>query len=228
MCGRYSLTTPVEALVDLFLVKQRPNLRPRYNIAPTDDVPVVRLDRDGRRELRLVRWGLVPFWAKDLKIGARMINARAETVATQRAFKEAFHRRRCLVIADGFYEWLKQPDGKRLPHRYTLADGSPFAFAGLWERWKAPDGEIVRSCSIITTEANPLVGQIHDRMPVILDPSDYGGWLAEPSETLLRPFPADRMRVLQVTTRVNSVKNDDASCIAPAESAASAKQAELF
>ncbi len=228
MCGRYSLTTPVDALVDLFLVEQRPNLRPRYNIAPTDDVPIVRLNRDGRRELRLVRWGLVPFWAKDLKIGARMINARAETVATQGAFKEAYQRRRCLVVADGFYEWCKQPDGKQLPHRYTLAGGGPFAFAGLWERWKGPDDQVVRSCTIITTDANDLVAEVHDRMPVILDPTDYGTWLADPTAALLHPFSADRMHVTTVSSRVNSVKHDDAACIAPADAAPLAGQAELF
>ncbi len=219
MCGRYSLTTPVDALVNLFLVEQRPNLRPRYNIAPTDDVPIVRLDREGRRELRLVRWGLVPFWAKDLKIGARMINARAETVATQGAFKEAFQRRRCLVLADGFYEWLKKPDGKRQPYHYTVADGGAFAFAGLWERWRGPDDAVVRSCTIITTDSNSLVAEVHDRMPVILDPADYATWLAEPSVELLRPFPAERMRALAVSDRVNSVKNDDVLCLSPAEEA---------
>ena len=217
MCGRYTLTTPVEALADLFLVDQRPNLRPRYNIAPTDDVPIVRLDREGRRELLSVRWGLVPFWAKDLKIGARMINARAETVATQGAFKEAFQRRRCLVAADGFFEWLKRDD-RRLPYWYAMADGEPFAFAGLWERWRGPDKETVRSCTIITTDANQLVGEVHDRMPVILDPADYGTWLMEPAADLLRPFPAARMRAKAVSSRVNSVRNDDEGCLAPVQS----------
>ncbi len=228
MCGRYSLTTPVDALVELFMVEQRPNLQRRYNIAPTDDVPIVRLDREGGRELQLVRWGLVPFWAKDVKIGARMINARAETVATQGAFKEAFQRRRCLVVADGFFEWLKQPDGSRQPYHYTMAGGGPFAFAGLYERWQGADKEIVRSCTIITTDANQLVAKVHERMPVILDPADHATWLATSSQTLLRPFPAERMRARAVSARVNNVRNDDEQCLLPIEAEPGKTQSRLL
>ena len=151
MCGRYMLTSPVEALRQLFLFEERPNLMPRYNIAPTQDVPIVRLTRDrDARELIMARWGLVPFWADDLKIGHRLINARRETVGTMRPFGEAFQRRRCLVPADGFFEWRKE--GKaRQPLLIRRKDQAPFAFAGLWERWKNPsDGNVVRSCTIIT------------------------------------------------------------------------------
>ena len=174
MCGRYMMTSPVEALRQLFLFEERPNLMPRYNIAPTQDVPIVRLTRDGQaRELIMVRWGLVPFWADDLKIGNRLINARRESVHTMRPFREAYSRRRCLVPADGFFEWRKE--GKaRQPFLIRRRDHAPFAFAGLWERWKDPsDGTVIRSCTIITCPANELVAPIHDRMPVILAPEDH-------------------------------------------------------
>jgi putative SOS response-associated peptidase YedK len=174
MCGRYLLTSPVEALRQLFMFEQRPNLMPRYNIAPTQDVPSVRLTRDGDgRELIMVRWGLVPFWADDLTIGNRLINARCESVHSARAFREAYSRRRCLVPADGFFEWQKQ--GKLLPpFLIRWKDQVPFAFAGLWERWKdRSEGTVVRSCTIITCPANDLVAPLHDRMPVILAPEAH-------------------------------------------------------
>ena len=221
MCGRYSLTTPMEAIAQLFALDSRANLPARYNIAPTQDVPVVRVGpdgaRDGRsRELVQMRWGLVPAWAKDIKIGARMINARAETVATR--FKATFEQRRCLVVADGFYEWLKRPDGRKQPQHITLADKAAFAFAGLWERWRDPaDGEWLLSCSIITTDANALVAPIHDRMPVILAPADHAAWLAAPDAALVKPLPAEAMAATAVSMRVNNVDNDDAACLEPAE-----------
>ena len=228
MCGRYSLTTPVEAIARLFALDSRANLPPRYNIAPTQDVPIVRLDKAGQaRELVQVRWGLVPVWAKDVKIGARMINARAETVATR--FKDAFQRRRCLVVADGFYEWRKLADGRRQPYRITLADGGVFAFAGLWERWRNPaDNEWLLSCTIVTTDANALVAPIHDRMPVILAPEAHTPWLAAPDPALLKPYPADAMAMTAVSMRVNNVDNDDAACIEPAEAASGEVQHDLF
>ena len=173
MCGRYMLTMPVDALRQLFLFEQRPNLMPRYNIAPTQDVPIVRLTRDGAgRELIMARWGLVPFWADDLKIGNRLINARGETVASAHAFREAYQRRRCLVPADGFFEWRKE--GKeRQPLLIRRKDQAPFAFAGLWERWRNPaDDTVVRSCTIITCEANELVSA--DPRPHAGDPRGRG------------------------------------------------------
>jgi putative SOS response-associated peptidase YedK len=224
MCGRYMLTSPVDALRQLFLFEQRPNLMPRYNIAPTQDVPIVRLTRDGtERELVMARWGLVPFWADDLKIGNRLINARRESVQTMRPFREAYQRRRCLVPADGFFEWRKE--GKaRQPLLFRRKDRAPFAFAGLWERWKSPaDGAVVRSCTIITCPANELVAAIHDRMPVILAPDDHARWLdpaATPAATdgrsLLAPCPAAWLESLPVNPRVNNPRHDDVACIQPA------------
>lgn len=181
------------------------DLRPRYNIAPSQQIAVVRKSESGgehagnfSREVRAMRWGLVPSWAKDPKTGFKMINARGETVLEKPAYREAFKRRRCLIPADGFYEW--QTEGRRkTPFRFALADGSPFAFAGIWERWKQPDGRWLESCSILTTSANDLVRGIHDRMPVILDRRHYDAWLtAPPSEAerlceLLLPHDAAAM-----------------------------------
>lgn len=217
MCGRYSLTTPAEAVMALFRLPPGPNLPARYNIAPTQDVPVVRLV-DGARAMAHLRWGLVPPWAEDPRVGARMINARAETVATRTAFREAYRYRRCLVAADGFFEWQKLPDGQKQAYWITLGDRGPFAFAGLWERWNDPEGEVVESCTIITTEANPLLAPIHGRMPVILDAADYDLWLdVAPGDGavggLLRAYDEALMRTTPVSSRVNSVAHDDADCI---------------
>ncbi len=227
MCGRYSLTTPVEAVGRLFQVAERPNLKPRYNIAPSQDAPVVRAGEAGGRVLEPMRWGLIPSWAKEAKVGYRMINARAETVAQKPAFRGAFRQRRCLVPADGFYEWRKLGKVKQ-PYRITLADGGPFAFAGLWERWRAPDGRAVSSFTIITTEANRLLRPIHDRMPVILDAADHDAWLdtagvgPEEAARPLHPYFAEGLVAVPVSTRVNSPKNDDAACIVPLEDHAAA------
>ncbi len=219
MCGRYSLTSPVEAMGQLFLFEERPNLQPRYNIAPTQEAPVVGQRPDGKRGLAMLRWGLVPGWAKDLSIGARMINARAETVAEKPAFRAAFRRRRCLVAADGFYEWKKAADSPKRPYRAALADGGPFGFAGLWETWRGPEGP-VKSFTIITTDANPLLAEIHDRMPVILDPADHARWLdpaaaARDLLALLKPYPAEKMTAYPVDRRVGKVQNDDPGLIEP-------------
>lgn len=169
-----------------------------------------------QREIALLRWGLVPFWAKDEKISYSTFNARGEEVATKPAFKEAFKARRCLVLADGFYEWKKIDAKTKQPYRFTLGNGGPFAFAGLWERWtRGP--EPIESFTIITTAANELVAEIHYRMPVILDPSDYDTWLRakDPAEaqSLLKPFPADRMKAYPVSSRVGNVKNNDPQLI---------------
>ncbi len=220
MCGRFVITAPLEAILRLFGVDDRLNLGPRYNVAPTQDVPVVRCraEDEGRRELVLVRWGLIPSWAKDAAIGNRLVNARAETVAETPAFRESFRRRRCLVVADGFYEWARRGAGKQ-PYLIRLASGDPFGFAGLWSRWQAPDGSRVESCTIVTTAPNALVAPIHDRMPVILAPEDHEAWLdpagGEAAQRLLRPFPAERMALHPVSPRVGNPRNDDAGLIEP-------------
>jgi putative SOS response-associated peptidase YedK len=220
MCGRYSLTTAPEAMRDMFGFENLPNLAPRFNIAPTQDVAVVRRAAGGARELAMLRWGLIPSWAKDAAIGAPMINARAETVAHKPAFKSAFRERRCLVPADGFYEWRAAADGKQ-PFRIGFADGAVFAFAGLWERWTGPEdtGDVVESVTIITTDANDKLRPIHHRMPAILDPGDYAAWLdpelgAEETSRLLRPHGPETMAFYRVGTRVNNARHDDPECIA--------------
>lgn len=251
MCGRYSITSPVEALRQLFLFEELPNLQPRYNVAPTQEVPAVRLakpDDDGgdedrtqepQRSLVMLRWGLIPFWAKDAKIGYKTINARAETVAEKPAFREAFKKRRCLILADGFYEWRGAKDAKQA-FRVTLADGGPFAFAGLWESWRDKTAEQrIESCTIIVTDANDYLSAVHKRMPVILTPDDHAAWLdptAEPEalKALLRPLPSEAVTATPVSSHVNKVANDDPRCLEPAgppldpaaESAPAAEKAE--
>ena len=222
MCGRYTLTTPVEKLAKFFGLPEDPDLGPRYNIAPTQPVATV-LVLTGERRFRLMRWGLVPHWAKDLSIGSRMINARAETVAEKPAFRSAFHDRRCLIMADGFYEW-KHDGGAKHPYYIVRKDRSPFAFAGLWERWGPPEGgELVESCTIITTQANELVAEFHGRMPVILDPVDFDLWLAtgvtDPQSLLglLKPYPAEKMEAFPVSSVVNSPGHETDECVQPIE-----------
>lgn len=224
MCGRYMIVSNTEALRRLFRFPELPNLEPRYNVAPSQEVPVIRRGADGRAHFAMLRWGLVPSWAKDLKIGTKMINARAETVAEKPAFRAAFKARRCLVPADGFYEWRAEEGGKQ-PYLIRMADEAPFAFAGLWESWRNPEsGETVESCTIIVTDANDLVAPIHDRMPVILAPNDYDPWLfseaaGEDLQGLLGPYPAGAMTVHPVSKAVNNVRNDDPSLIAPLDQA---------
>ncbi len=221
MCGRYLLISPVEAMRRFFDVGGLLNLPPRYNIAPTQDAPVVRLDQQGRRELILMRWGLVPPWAKDLSMGARCINARAESVERKPAFRDAFQNRRSLVPTDGFFEWEKK--GKaRQPWRIGPAEGGLMALAGLWERWRAPDGSVVRTYAVITTEANELIAPLHERMPAVLPPEEFGEWLdpgtpAERLRQMLRPYPSARTKAYPVSPRVNNVRNDDPGCIEPLE-----------
>jgi putative SOS response-associated peptidase YedK len=199
-------------------------MAPRYNIAPSQPVAVV--PNDGKNTLDFYVWGLVPFWAKDPKIGNRMINARAETLAEKPSFKSAFRRRRCLVLADGFYEWRRKPNasgskstGAKTPMYIKMTSGEPFAFAGLWETWNAPDGSQLISCNIITTEPNELVSQIHNRMPVILPTTAYQTWLdpheRAPSELspLLKPYPSNQMVSYPVSKQVNNPTNDLPTCI---------------
>lgn len=221
MCGRFTLRTPLGVLVDQFAAQLDSSLQlaVRYNIAPSQNIPVVRLD-DGHRQLTTMRWGLVPVWAKDLKIGFSGINARADTVATKPMFRAAYKKRRCLVLADGYYEWKTEGKSK-LPQFYEIDDGRPFAFAGLWEQWWGPDKSSVdplESCTLITTAANELASQVHDRMPVILDPPDYDAWLDPANQDvgyMLDQFPPDRMSVKPVSTFVNNARHEGAECIAP-------------
>jgi putative SOS response-associated peptidase YedK len=216
MCGRYTITRSAAELGEAFEVAQVPEFPPRYNVAPSQSVPVVRLAAGGERRMELLRWGLIPFWARDPGIGYKMINARAETVAEKPSYREAFKRRRCLMVADGFYEWKKAPGGKQ-PHYFRLKSGESFAFAGLWERWEGE--EEIRSCALITTEPNGVVGAVHDRMPVILSPADYEAWLEadDPDllRSLLRPYPGEEMEGYAVSPAVNSPRNDDPAVIEP-------------
>jgi putative SOS response-associated peptidase YedK len=208
-------------ITETFRVPEVPELPLRYNVAPTQPVGVVR-QRDHERSFRLVRWGLVPFWADDPKIGSRLINARADTIATKPAFRAAFKERRCLVVADGFYEW-QTVDGKKQPFLIHRADDHPFGFAGLWERWRSPEGAPLETCTIVTTDANDLMRPIHDRMPVILKPGDFERWLdpeADPGEALqalLRPYADGDLVATPVGTRVNNARNDGPECAAALE-----------
>lgn len=220
MCGRYTLTVDASVLAQLFELEPLTDLRPRFNIAPTQPVPIVRSGDGGNREWSRARWGLIPSWAKDAKIGSRMINARAETVAEKPSFRSAYRHRRCLLPADGFYEWIQVPGGKQ-PHHIRFTDGRAFAFAGLWESWTPPEGETIESCTILTTRPNALIVKLHDRMPVILPPARYKDWLSQGSigpdaaEAMLLPFPADEMEAVPVSSLVNSPKNEDPRCLEP-------------
>jgi putative SOS response-associated peptidase YedK len=218
MCGRYELHANPAAIALAFGLAWPPDIAPRYNIAPMQQVPIVRVNAHGERELVQVRWGLVPRWAKHPSIGARMINARAETVATKPAFRMAFQRHRCLLPADGFYEWQVRADGSKQPIHIGMKDGSLFGLAGLYERWLTPEGDPLDTCTILTTDANALLRRLHDRMPVIVPREAFEQWLdpatPDPAE-LLTPFDAARMAAWPVDARVNSVRNDDAACIEP-------------
>jgi putative SOS response-associated peptidase YedK len=213
--------SPFVAVTERFHAAAPQDFRPRYNIAPGQDVLCV--IRDGENRIEHLRWGLIPFWAKDPAIGNRLINARAETVAEKPSFRSAFAKRRCLVVADGFYEW--RPEGKRkVPVYIFLKSKKPFGFAGLYENWKDPGGREIRTCTIITTEANDLVRPIHDRMPVILPEGVEDRWL-DPSEgsrerlqAILTPYPAGEMAAFEVTSIVNSAAHDAPDCITPARS----------
>jgi putative SOS response-associated peptidase YedK len=216
MCGRYTWKTPVNVLAEQFQIDEYPSsMNASYNIAPTQEVAAV-IEGEGKRKLEMLHWGLIPSWADDPSMGNKMINARAETVAEKPSFRKAFRNHRCLVLADGFYEWQKTGNGKQ-PYYIRMEDGSPFAFAGLWESWQ--NGREIRSATIITTDANDVVGPIHNRMPVILHPEDYALWLdpdfdeKEPLTTLLKPYPAEAMEAYPVSRRVNSPSNNEPSCI---------------
>jgi putative SOS response-associated peptidase YedK len=226
MCGRFTLRAPASVVAEQFSVFEVQPWKARYNIAPSQPVAAVRLAPGGAkagpgRELAWLRWGLIPGWADDPKIGNRLINARAETAARLPAFRAAFRQRRCLIVADGFYEW--QRAGKRkVPHLIRMRDDRPFGFAGLWEAWEGPDHSAVQSCTVLTTEANELVRPIHDRMPVIVAPQDYERWLdtaaggLEGLAPLLRPYPSQQMTAFAVSPLVNSPANDEPGCVEPA------------
>jgi putative SOS response-associated peptidase YedK len=221
MCGRFDNLIPRDAYASLFRAVRVPrsNFPPRYNVAPTDQIPIVRIDpRDGEREVVMARWGLIPFWMKE-KPKVPHINARAETVAKQPLFREAFAKRRCLIPATGFYEWESRADGKQ-PYRFRRQDLEPFAFAGLWEFNRLPGDDVV-SAAIIVGKANVVVGQIHDRMPVMLLPDDYDRWLdprtpADELLAMLKPYDAKLMEAYAVNRAVNNVKNDTELCLEPA------------
>jgi putative SOS response-associated peptidase YedK len=230
MCGRFVRRRSSSTLADAFRVNHiSDDLQPSFNVAPTHNVAVV-LD-DGERHLVSMRWGLIPSWASDPTIGSKLINARAETLTQRAAFKNAFRNRRCLVVADGFYEWQKQ-NGAKIPLLIQLKLERPFGFAGLYETWTSPSGEIVSTCTIITTEPNEILRPIHDRMPVILPRDVEDFWLDSSIEDhrrlldLLLPYPAEEMEAYAVSSLVNSVKNDSIACIEPARSVA--QQPRLF
>lgn len=228
MCGRFALYITPEELADFFGLPELPaQLAPRYNIAPTQPVGLVRVHpRTQMREWALALWGLIPSWSKDPSMGVRMINARAETVNEKPSFRAAFRRRRCIIPASGFYEWMKQ-NGSKQPYYITSTNGEPLGFAGLWESWSGPNGEDMESCTILTTDANEKIGRLHNRMPVILAPEDYDEWLgagadltpaqASQLKHLFRPFPPQQMHVYPVNTYVNSPRHEGQKCIERAE-----------
>ena len=217
MCGRFAFYSPAEATAALFNVSGTLDMKPRYNIAPTQYVAAIRNDEDENAELTSFRWGLVPFWAKDPSIGNRMINARAETVTEKPSFRNAYKRRRCLILADGFYEWHTE-DGVKSPWFISLANGEPFAFAGLWENWTSKEsGEVLETTTIVTTEANDYLRQLHHRMPVVLEPGSAARWLDGDMEYLgdyaanvpeFQAWPVDR--------KVNNARNEAPDLIDPA------------
>jgi putative SOS response-associated peptidase YedK len=223
MCGRITLTSSARELArqfELDVEVESETRGPRYNVAPSQEIPVIRQDREGRRVVSFDRWGLVPHWAKDPAIGNRLINARAETVETKPAFRDALKARRCIVPADGFYEWGGHGDERR-PYLFRRSDRAMIGIAGLYERWLGEGGEVVDSCTLITTDANATLAPFHDRMPVILAAGDYARWLdrseSEPRSLLplLAPCPADWLDSTPVSSRINNPRNDDPECLVP-------------
>jgi putative SOS response-associated peptidase YedK len=224
MCGRYSLATPASAdLRSRFALGESVELRQRFNICPGDDVAAVTTDRNGAPRGELLRWGLVPYWSKDTSDAYKMINARAETLADRPAYRDALRTHRCLVIADGFYEWQAREGRRKLPWWVTRADGAPFAFAGLWATWTAPDGEQLRTCTIVTTDANDTLREVHGRMPVILRGQDEEeAWVDHATPLgalpeLLQPLPDELTGRRAVGPAVNDARYDGPDCLAPPE-----------
>jgi putative SOS response-associated peptidase YedK len=225
VCGRYRLSRRKQIIEEHFdSVSGEEDWNPRYNIAPTQPIPIIRQNpKEPVRELSLMRWGLIPAWSKDSSAAASMINARSETAATKLAFRDALKSRRCLIPADGFYEWMRTGKTKQ-PYCFEVNEGELFAFAGIWDRWKDPSGNWMKTCSILTTTPNAVTSPVHDRMPAILDPDSYDLWL-DPAMTnmaaasdLLKPYEARLMRGFPVSTRINHVANDDETCSARVES----------
>ena len=220
MCGRYAMTLPPEAARRLFGYGETPNFPPRYNIAPTQPIAVVIADLDGSRHFRLVRWGLIPGWSKDATTQSLLFNARSETAADKPSFRAAMRHRRCLVPADGFFEWKRQGEA-RFPYYIRRRDGGPMAFAGIWETWLGADGSEIDTGAILTTAANGLMARLHDRMPVILPPESWADWLdcanhrPEDVRELTRPAPDDLLEAIAVSERVNAVRNDDGGLLEP-------------
>ena len=219
MCGRFTITLdPANLQQEFDLGKMPSEWKPRYNVAPTQEVPVV---NDAQmRDVQMMYWGLIPFWAKEKSIGARMINARSETLREKPAFRQAFNQRRCLILADGFYEWQRRdPQAPKVPMYFQLKDAKPFVFAGLWESWRETPAKELHSCTIITCRPNDLVAKIHDRMPVILDKQSCWQWLEEKDplklQGMLVPYPAGKMQAHAVGRYVNNPKVDSAECILP-------------
>ncbi len=217
MCGRFTLTSTPEELARRFGLEETPSYAPRYNVAPGQDVLAVRADAAGARGAALLRWGLVPGWAESADVGARWINARSESVATRPVFRDAFRARRCIVPGSGFYEWADR-GGFRQPYWIGPADGAPLGFAGLWEHWREPSGDVLESCTILTRAADEAIAALHPRMPVILAPDRYGEWLdprprdSEMLSALLQPGPVTALAYHPVGTRVNRVEHDDPTC----------------
>jgi len=216
MCGRFTLRAAPQELADYFDLTELPDLVPRYNVAPTQLIGAVR-DVAGVRQWSFLRWGLIPRWAKDPKIGNSLLNARSETIATKPSFRSAFKSRRCLIAADGFYEWQRQGKAKQ-PYHFHRHGDRPMAFAGLWERWETPDGRMLESCTIATTSAHPVVAPVHDRMPVVIPRDDFARWLNPASsvdelQALLRPYPGDDLEAVAVSSTVNSAKNEVPGCL---------------
>jgi putative SOS response-associated peptidase YedK len=217
MCGRFALKAPVAELAARFSLDEAVDLAPRYNIAPGTDIPAIRHSPDGKRVMHLLRWGLVPHWAKDPSMGAKLSNARGETIAEKPSFRDAFKRRRCLVPADGFYEWKAEGRLKQ-PYYFSMKSGEPFALGGVWESWRAPDGSILRTCCLITTGPNEIMLPVHDRMPVIVSPDDHEAWLTAESRDaleLIRPFPNDEMQSWAVGKRVSKSSEEGSELILP-------------
>jgi putative SOS response-associated peptidase YedK len=217
MCGRFAQRSDPRRIANEFKVADMPQVEARYNIAPTQDILSIRRAEDNR-EAVFLKWGLVPSWAKDVSIGAKLINARSETVTEKPSFREAFKKRRCIIPADGFYEW-QRTEGKKQPFFFQMKDESPFVFAGLWERWQGVGGEAIESCTILTTEANDVLRPVHDRMPVIQHSDDYELWLDEDVrkrellKDLMQPYPAEEMMSYPVSMAINSPHNQGATLI---------------
>lgn len=213
MCGRYSLTHAAAAIAARFGVEEPEDFQPRFNVAPTQMMPVVRRSGNQGKELAMLRWGLIPFWAKEKKIGARMINARSETAAQKPSFRAPFRKRRCLVVTDGFYEWVKK-DGEKWPIRITIGDGELGAFAGLWERWTGEDGEEIESYTILTTDASPILTDVHDRMPLWAPEEYWDAWLFDDGAAedvlveMVENFPEHRVAFEPVSRELNKVQNE--------------------